>query len=320
MVQRGRLRMESPVSFRPLLADPPDHEKHPLRFPFLASPKLDGIRCIVTPDGARTRSLKPLPNRELSALLSRPELCGLDGELIAGAATARDAMQATSSAVMSRDASAAGIVFHVFDCLDCFAEPAAPYRLRMLEARRVTARAIAAGLPLQFVEHVRVESFAELMAFESDCIARGFEGAMIRAPGAPYKFGRATAREQYLMKLKRFEDSEGRVLDAFELEHNANEQTRSELGLAKRSTHKAGKVAADTLGGFIVELGAPWAARTLRVGNGWTAEQRAELWALWKRDPDAIRARLLKYKFQREGSKDAPRLPVAIGWRDARDL
>lgn len=308
------------MSFRPLLADPPDHERHPLRFPFLASPKLDGIRCIITPQGARTRSLKPIPNRELAALLSRPELCGLDGELIAGAATARDAMQATSSAVMGRDAGAAGIVFHVFDSVDCFESPAAPYRVRMFEARRMAERASAAGLPLQFVEHTRVETFAELMAFESDCIGRGYEGAMLRDPAAPYKFGRATAREQYLLKLKRFEDSEGRVLDAFEREHNTNEQTRDERGLAKRSTAKAGKVAADTLGGFIVELGAPWKAATLRVATGWTDEQRAALWAEWKRDPDAIRARLLKYKFQREGSKDAPRLPVAIGWRDARDL
>lgn len=308
------------MTFRPLLADPPDAEKHPLRFPFLASPKLDGIRCIITPDGARTRSLKPIPNRALARILSAPELIGLDGELISGAPNARDAMQATSSAVMSHDASAESVRFHVFDCLDCFERPAAPYRLRLLEAQRMAKRAASAGLPVEIVAQTRVETFAELMAFESDCIAQGFEGAMVRRLDGVYKFGRATAREQTLMKLKRFEDAEGAVLDAFELEHNANEQTRDERGLAKRSSAQAGKVKAGTLGGFIVALGAPWKAESLRVGNGWPADERARLWALWRDDPGQLRGRLLKYKFQREGAKDAPRLPVAIGWRDARDL
>lgn len=309
--------MESQVTFKPMLADPPDHDKHPLRFPFLASPKLDGIRCIITPDGARTRSLKPLPNKALGALLSELP-AGLDGELVAGDAKSSGAMQATSSAVMGRERGLGGLTFYVFDMLDCFSNPAAPYRLRMLEARRTVERAKFGSV--RFLEHTSIESFAELVDFEAHCIAAGYEGAMIRDPRAPYKFGRSTAKEQGLLKLKRFEDAEGEIVDAFELETNTNEQTRDERGYAKRSSAKAGKVGAATLGGYVVKLEG-WKAATLRVGNGWTADQRAALWEAWQVDPDAVRrGPLLKYKFQREGSKDAPRLPVAIGFRDRRDL
>ena len=46
--------------FRPMLAK--DFEERLLRFPYFATPKLDGIRCLVVEGGAKTRSMKRLPN------------------------------------------------------------------------------------------------------------------------------------------------------------------------------------------------------------------------------------------------------------------
>jgi len=55
-----------------------------LRFPLLASPKLDGIRAIVRNGQVLGRSLKPLPNKLIQRMLGREDLEGLDGELIVG--------------------------------------------------------------------------------------------------------------------------------------------------------------------------------------------------------------------------------------------
>ena len=53
-----------------------------VRFPVLASPKLDGVRCVIRDGVAMTRTLKPIPNRHVRAMLAH--LPDLDGELIAG--------------------------------------------------------------------------------------------------------------------------------------------------------------------------------------------------------------------------------------------
>lgn len=305
------------MSFKPMLADAPDESRHPLRFPFLASPKLDGVRCIITPQGARTRALKPIPNKWLAAQLSRPEFVGLDGELICGSPTAPDAMQRTTSGVMRHEGKP-DCVFYVFDHIQDWEAPESTgFSVRTFDAE---GAAQYADSPLvQYVQHVKVRNAAELKAISQEHLAAGYEGTMLRAINGPYKFGRATAKEQTLLKIKHRQDDEGEVLDAYERQHNENEQTRDERGFAKRSSAAAGKVGADTLGGFVVRLGAAWKAPSVKVATGWTDEQRAELWAQWCADPASLRGRLLKYKYQLEGAKDAPRLPIAIGWRDKRD-
>ena len=48
------------TAFKPLLASPADLST--LRFPVLASPKLDGVRAIVKDGVVLSRSLKKIPN------------------------------------------------------------------------------------------------------------------------------------------------------------------------------------------------------------------------------------------------------------------
>ena len=93
------------TTFRPMLAatvDPNDLDA--LRFPLLASPKLDGVRALVSDDGQLvSRNLKPIPNANVQKAFGRPEFAGLDGELVCGDPTAPDAFRKTTSAAMSRD-------------------------------------------------------------------------------------------------------------------------------------------------------------------------------------------------------------------------
>src|ERR1039457_3101524 len=66
-----------------------------VHFPVFASAKLDGVRGVVIDGKLHSRSLKPVPNRHTSALFSRPELTGYDGELIVGSPMAKDAFRQT---------------------------------------------------------------------------------------------------------------------------------------------------------------------------------------------------------------------------------
>lgn len=292
--------------FKPLLAVEAEMDK--LRFPLLVSPKLDGIRCVIHPElGPVTRSLKPIPNEALRAELAKLPPW-LDGELIAGEPNAKDAMQRTSSAVMSRDGSAEGVTFYVFDRVD--AEMRFMPRLDCLPVAQGMVdlrgkRPLAIKLP-----HDEVHTLEELMRVEDDAVKCGFEGLMLRDPLGVYKFGRSTVKEGILLKMKRFSDMEGVVLAFIERAHNTNEQTRDELGRAKRSKVKAGLVGAGTLGAILVGIEG-FNSKVVEVGTGWTDEERLYIWHHQAEFQD----RVMTFKYQAHGSKDAPRCPVFKCWR-----
>ena len=98
----------------------------------------------------------------------------------------------------------------------------------------------------------RSDRLDELMAYEERCLAEGYEGVMIRTPHSPYKCGRSTEREGYLLKIKRFEDAEAVVLDTYEGMSNLNPAEKDAFGRTKRSLAQAGLVGRGELGGFVV--------------------------------------------------------------------
>lgn len=59
-----------------------------LRFPYLVSPKYDGIRCLIIGGEVVSRNLKPIRNKHIQAALRG--LPDLDGELIVGNPKALD--------------------------------------------------------------------------------------------------------------------------------------------------------------------------------------------------------------------------------------
>ena len=75
----------------------------PVKFPVLASPKIDGIRAIVRDGMLMTQSLKPVPNKFIQSSVNWADYEGLDGELVVGSPTDANVMQATQSGVMSEE-------------------------------------------------------------------------------------------------------------------------------------------------------------------------------------------------------------------------
>lgn len=301
----------------PMLAGRTDGSN--LQYPLLASPKLDGVRAFVWGGVVYSRKLKPIPNQYIQATLGCPELEGFDGELICGDPTAPDAFRTTSSAVMSIAVEPDEVTFHVFDVLNL--EPSVEYSLRLYHLSKYLKGAVGVRKSLAklrvYVEplaHTTIMDAEQLEVYEAEALQAGYEGVMLRSPSGPYKQGRSTAREGYLLKLKRFEDSEAEVLGFEQQMHNENTAETNELGRTKRSSKKAGLVGAGVLGALKVrdcKTGVEFS-----VGSGFKADERASLWQQRK----ALVGKYIKYRFFPTGSKDKPRFPTYLGFRDPIDF
>ena len=282
-----------------------------VNYPVYASPKLDGIRCLIKDGVALSRSLKPIPNKFIQAWVADKEgmINGLDGELIVGSPSGQNVMQMTTSGVMSRDGEP-DFKYYVFDY---WSAPSEKWEDRLRDILSFNANG---SLPdrCEVVQQVLVHNEEELLAYEKEVLAQGYEGVMLRSVDGLYKYGRSTLKEGYLLKVKRFMDSEAEIVDVEELQHNHNHARVGELGQTVRSSEKAGLVGGNTLGALVVkdlETGV-----TFNIGTGFTAAVREELWA--KRE--SLVGQIVKYKHFPTGVVEAPRFPVFLGFRDRIDM
>lgn len=292
------------MSFKPMLASE-IKDLSALRFPLIASPKLDGVRAIVLDGVVYSRSLKPIPNKYAQSMFKH--LDGVDGELIVGDPTAKDCYRKTVSVVMSDEKPADGLRFYMFDHVRFFGH-SYTYRSGLINHMQVSGYD-----PYTPHESHKVDSLDQLGTYEQECLDAGYEGLILRDPESPYKYGRSTEREGYLLKLKRFTDAEFKVVGFEELMHNGNEAQTNELGRTKRSSHQAGKTPLGTLGALVLEFKD---GVHFNCGTGFTAEERARVWA---QRPQFL-GQSAKIKYFAVGMKDVPRHPVFLGWRDGRDM
>lgn len=287
---------------KPLLAGKIENLDN-LRFPLVASPKIDGIRCLIIDGMARSRKLKPIPNIYICQQLRNKGLNGLDGELLIEGKPFNE----ISSAVMSED----GRPDFQFIAFDCFNDPDLPYAMRLQQAMVIVEKANISNVDV--IESKILGTVAELSTYEGVCLSRGYEGVMTRSVDGRYKYGRSTSNEQILLKLKRFEDSEAVIIGAIEEQYNGNAAMVDELGHTKRSSHKANLHGKGCLGAFRVRRAD---GLEFNVGSGFTAEQRKLYWE----GIDMLVGKTIVYKHQPSGSKDAPRFPIFKGFRHTDDM
>ena len=291
--------------WKPMLAWRKSFDPESLSYPVLASPKIDGVRATVQEAILLSRKLKPIKNVHTSTLFSRKELEGSDGELAVGPLNVKQLFNATSGPVRRSDGKP-DVTFHLFDK---FCEPDTPFKERLEEACRL---AIVYKLPIQVIEHHLIKSPGELLEFEASSLSKGYEGIMVRDPYGPYKQGRSTFNEGWLLKMKRFIDSEAEVIGVEELLHNGNVAMINELGKSHRSSHKQNMVPMNTLGALVVrdlKTGVEF-----NIGTGFDSQTRDEL---WKNPPIG---QIVKFKYFPVGTLERPRHPVYLGFRDEDDL
>lgn len=297
------------MTFKPMLAATiEDVEK--IQFPVFASPKLDGIRCVVIDGVATSRSLKPIPNKHIQSILGYERFNGLDGELIVGEPTHEQCYRQTTSFVMSED-KVGDFTFYVFD-------NASEYSADQTFQSRLTAVSLYLmdsdnkSPHVKMLAHELINTLEELLEYEAKMLALGYEGVMIRSIDGGYKHGRSTLKDRILAKLKRFTDAEGKVKGFIEQMENQNEKKTNELGRSQRSSHQENKVGKNTLGVLLVDFDGV----EVRIGSGFTHKEAQ--W-IWNNQAECLGS-IVKFKHFTIGGYDNIRHGVYLGFRDPIDM
>jgi len=290
--------------FKPMLAGKcTDVTK--LKYPVLVSLKLDGVRCLVIGGRLMSRTLKPIPNHLVQEMFAGlPE--GYDGELIVGDPTASDAYRKTVSAVMGDGNDVTGLRYWVFD--NYLAPGGFKERWERIMQKKTSVR---------ILEHVLCNDADKLNELEEQAVDAGHEGIMARSVDGPYKQGRSTEKEGYLLKVKRFEDAEAQIIGYEERMHNSNEAKKNAVGRTERSTAQAGLTGRGDLGALIVNgVNGTYKGVEFKIGSGFDDVERADIWKNRKK----LMGQIVKFRYFPLGSKDKPRFPTWEGLRAAEDM
>jgi len=240
---------------------------------------------------------------------------GFDGELMV-----EDGFSAVQSAIMRKE-GAPKFKYHVFDWHGTHNNtgPTGIGDNRSFEKRYAALEAEIRRIRrsvVTLVPHFECASETEIEFWEENLLTQGYEGVCLRDPNGPYKYGRSTTKQGWLLKLKRFEDDEAIVIDVEELMQNYNEAKKNVFGRTQRSSSKEGLVPGDTLGALCVRRSD---GIEFKIGTGFSAEQRSIIWNSHLLSNDIV-GELVKYKYQPDPTAERPRFPVFLSFRNRNDL
>ena len=229
------------MTIKPMLA----HKYNPDKadYPAYIQPKLDGVRCVFTENGAYSRTGKEFKNvdhlkQALKPFFAKNPTAILDGELYNH--ELKDDFEKIISLVRKtkptqehKDEAAELVKYHVYD-IASMTIGGYTTRLNYLQSN------LFAGFntwPIMPVETKVVLDYDEALSYHKYCLKQGYEGSIYRSTDGKYK----NTRSWDLMKFKDFDDAEATIVGY-------------ELGKGKRQ---------GTLGKFImqddegVEFGCP---------------------------------------------------------------
>ena len=338
--------------FKPLLAVDATEHLDNVKFPKLASTKFDGIRCVFHPEkGMISRSFKKIQNLQLQfkfeQMQEHAEMTNIifDGELYSHDLNFQEIMRTCmtqdfwttkgSRRIMEEKGFTDfldykkyvsklidSISFYCFDCVGMLSDShKAPFVNRQMTIKDI-------DLPFVIpVEQWEVHSADEVRDAFKKALDKGFEGLILRDPNGPYKFGRSTLKEEYLLKCKPFESFDGQVIEviqATEVDPNA-EKTVNELGRSVTSKKKDDRIPIEKASAFKVRYiedvtdlqGVPQEqyGHELKVSLAMTDVEKEEVW----KNRDSYIGKWIEYKGMVVGAKDVPRHAVMLRFREAKE-
>lgn len=308
--------------FKPMLACDADLDNlDNLPYPMGAFIKYDGVRLLHR-HGCYGRSLKLHANPYLQTVFDKERYYGFDSEGIVGDPEDPMCISRTSGAFSrKKDKPKEGkfvkvdAVAYVFDD---FTRPELPFEERYASAKARVEALLAAdpNEPLRMAEMFIVNCAADVLALEERFADH--EGLILRSLKAPYKYGRATAKEAYYLRIKRFEEREFVITGFEEGSENTNEAKTNELGQTERSTKKEGMVPNGQIGAFLgydVET-----KKDVKVAAGKLTI--AEALEGFKRFDELYLSQTGKYKVFNKGTGNfsKPRFPTFQCLRSAEDM
>lgn len=289
-----------------------------LTYPLMASLKYDGNRCLLMDGSFYSRTMKAQPNRNLRDHLG--ELVNLavkhqlifDGELWSPEIPFNE----LQSIIRAEDKPIPSHVqFYLFDMMDheewgCCDTPFIDryHRLEDFWAAHTPAHT---KLVIQAV----VDNPGMVRGMYNVALADGFEGVMLRSLNGGYKHGRATTKEGLIYKMKPFETADA-VIIGYEQQKAVKDdavRTVNELGRTARTSKAEDHTLVDNMGALRVrdEQGREF---NLGWGKGWSISRRHQLW----KSRASLIGQWVEYRYMAVGTKDLPRLPQLIRFRDSK--
>ena len=213
--------------FQPQLAHP--WEKHKdkvdfvdsLRNGWLASPKLDGVRCIISADGCKSRNGEPFvafPHilKALAPVFAKYPGIKIDSEIYTHKLKGDfnkiiSLVKKKTPTPAELEESRVNLQCWVFDAV---VDLATPFWQRLELVR--DAVVLANSDCVVAVPHQTVTSEAHLEHFLGFYLEQGYEGVMLNQASAPYFCKRTSS----LLKYKNFSDEEFEILDIIEGDGN----------------------------------------------------------------------------------------------------
>ena len=196
---------------KPMLAHKFDIKRVDYSEPVYIQPKLDGVRCLFTKDGAFSRTGKQFMNvahihAELIPFFQQQPDVVLDGELYNH--KLKNDFEKIISLVRKQKPTADDrlearqlVQFHVYDYFDGVMYDSYKTRMHQLGVSDIYNESI------KYVQAYKVNDYDESRIYHKDFLNQGYEGSIIRLDGL-YKHGRSYD----LMKFKDFSDTEATII------------------------------------------------------------------------------------------------------------
>lgn len=295
------------------------------RVRWVASEKMDGIRCLLGPDGPYTRNGKEIPNQQLrirleeiaadllksgvTNLLRQPVLDGelwspdLDFHEISGCVRAHDRKIPETLSYWVFDIVSTGLPGDRI-CTMPFDE-----RLDWVDRYCLYLFWRRSNNFIKPIHQHRCISWQDVLGHFEDVLSKGGEGLIVRNLDKPYKQGRCTATECNMFKLKACETCDGKVIGLQPLKRSLDRETDA-FGYSKTLRDQGSLYETDYLGSFLVEMED---GTQVSVGSGFTDAQRK----LYN-NPEYV-GRWIEFKHMKAGSKDKPRFPVFVRLREDKE-
>lgn len=193
---------------QPMLAKSFDFKKQ-YNLPLYIQPKFDGHRALVTIDPKTKRyvmySRRGIKITTMQHILDELEFADalepgeyFDGELYIHG----EKLQDIGSYIKKHSDNSYRVEYHVYDMIDNNSEP---FNVRFSGVRKLE------GLKtVKVVDTIMIMSMDHIYDYFESFLKKGYEGAMVRLPGHAYEDG---FRSSHLLKLKKFDDHEYKVID-----------------------------------------------------------------------------------------------------------
>jgi DNA ligase-1 len=253
-------------------------------------PKLDGIRCFAIVENGSAllyaRSGKLISNFDSTI---GAELALLPDGCYDGGIMGEDFIALMRQAYRKESIDVSGSYLALFDFLPMeewrAREPITSCRDRYSILRFVLKPISIDWKYLKLVKRrVIGANYSEIQKLHDEFVASGYEGAMVKDPDAPYKFGRGPE----VMKLKAFHDVDLKI-----------------EGLLEGTGRHSGK-----LGSVVVVYNGV----DVQVGSGFSDELRETIWAT----PGSFVGRMIEVRYQEVTPDGSLRFPTFVCFRNDR--